>query len=78
MNCSKSGTLLNITHRSILNRPYTMAAEAQATQLVFMAVLGHIGFPPSLQQEIVPYTGCTSIAMLGLMTPVDNQNVQVF
>jgi hypothetical protein len=45
--------------------------EAQAAQLAFMAALGRIGCPPVLQQEIIAYTGCVNIAMLGLFTPDD-------
>jgi hypothetical protein len=44
---------------------------AQAAQVAFMAALGRIGFAPAAQQEIIAYTGCANIAMLGLMTPED-------
>jgi riboflavin synthase len=44
---------------------------AQAAQVAFMAALGRIGFAPVAQQEIIAYTGCANIAMLGLMTPED-------
>jgi hypothetical protein len=46
-------------------------AEAQAAQLAFMAALGRIGCAPALQQEIIAYTSCINIAMLGLLTPYD-------
>jgi hypothetical protein len=46
-------------------------AEQQAAQLAFMAALGRIGFAPPVQQEIVAYTGCANITMLGLLTPED-------
>jgi hypothetical protein len=44
---------------------------AKAAQVAFMAALGRIGFAPAAQQEIIAYTGCANIAMLGLMTPED-------
>ncbi len=47
------------------------AAATQAAQLAFSAALGRIGLAPNIQQEIITYTGCINIGMLGLMTPDD-------
>jgi len=47
------------------------AQAAQAAQLAFAAALGRIGLAPNIQQEIITYTGCINIGMLGLLTPDD-------
>jgi len=47
------------------------AAAAQAAQLAFAAALGRIGLTPDIQQEIIAYTCCINIGMLGLSTPDD-------